>query len=117
MASGHLCKIEYSDSLVDWITHNCQIEKFGARNIDTVLNTSLLPLLARYLIDSQHKKASTKIRISVRKNNINITYCIIYYSFRKNVMNTSRHQLSSMVMNEGGTSRYDLTIFGMVNAD
>ncbi len=70
MASGHLCKIEYSDSLVDWITHNCQIEKFGARNIDTVLNTSLLPLLARYLIDSQHKKASTKIRISVRKNNI-----------------------------------------------
>ncbi|EFO3374042.1 ATPase, partial [Escherichia coli] len=53
-----------------WVTHNCQIEKFGARNIDAVLNTSLLPLLARYLIDSQHKKASTKIRISVRKNNI-----------------------------------------------
>ncbi|MXD62597.1 type VI secretion system ATPase TssH, partial [Escherichia coli] len=24
MASGYLCKIEYSHSLVDWITHNCQ---------------------------------------------------------------------------------------------
>ncbi|ELR3168155.1 type VI secretion system ATPase TssH [Escherichia coli] len=72
MASGHLCKLEYSDSLIDWVTHNCQMEKFGARNIDAVLNTSLLPPLARYLIDSQNKNATTKIRISVRKNNITL---------------------------------------------
>ncbi|EDA3267925.1 TPA: type VI secretion system ATPase TssH [Salmonella enterica] len=71
-ASGQMCKIEYSDSLIDWITHNCQCDKFGARDIDVVLNKAVLPVLARYLIDSEVKKTTKKIRISVRKNNITL---------------------------------------------
>ncbi|EIK6930373.1 type VI secretion system ATPase TssH, partial [Escherichia coli] len=43
LASEQTFKIEYSDSLVDWITQNCQNRRFGARNIDSVLNESILP--------------------------------------------------------------------------
>ncbi|HDH9118057.1 TPA: ATPase, partial [Escherichia coli] len=72
LASEQTFKIEYSDSLVDWITQNCQNRKFGARNIDSVLNESILPILARYLIDYKDKKTTKKIRMSVRKNNITL---------------------------------------------
>lgn len=30
-ASGQMYKIDYSDTLIDWITHHCQCEKSGAR--------------------------------------------------------------------------------------
>lgn len=69
-ASDQMYKIDYSDSLIDWIIQNCQCDKFGARDIDAVLNTSVLPVLARCLIDSKDKKATKKIRISVRKDNV-----------------------------------------------
>ncbi|MFP1464157.1 hypothetical protein ACLB1E_37090 [Escherichia coli] len=39
-------ELDYSDSLIDWIIQNCQCDKFGARDIDAVLNTSVLPVLA-----------------------------------------------------------------------
>ncbi|HDD9276528.1 TPA: type VI secretion system ATPase TssH [Escherichia coli] len=71
-ASGQMYKIDYSDSLIDWIIDNCQYTKFGARDIDAVLNTYVLPVLARYLIDSRNIKQQKKIRISVRRNNISL---------------------------------------------
>ena len=71
-ASGQMYKIEYNDSLIDWITHHCQCDKSGARDIDSVLNSTVLPVLARYLTDSEDNRTPKKIRISVRKNNITL---------------------------------------------
>ena len=71
-ASGQMYKIDYNDTLIDWIIDNCQYAKFGARDIDAVLNTSVLPVLARHLIDSEVKKTTKKIRMSVRRNNISL---------------------------------------------
>lgn len=65
-------KIDYSDTLIDWITHHYQCDKSGARDIDAVLNRTVLPVLARYLIDSENNKTTKKIRMSVRKNNITL---------------------------------------------
>lgn len=73
-ASGQMYKIDYSDTLIDWITHHCQCDKSGARDIDAVLNRTVLPVLARYLIDSENNKTTKKIRMSVRKNNITLRY-------------------------------------------
>ena len=71
-ASGQMYKIDYSDTLIDWITHHCQCDNSGARGIDAVLNRTVLPVLARYLIDSENNKTTRKIRMSVRKNNITL---------------------------------------------
>ena len=69
-ASGKMYEIDYTDSLIDWITHHCQCDKSGARDIDAVLNRMVLPVLARYLIDSEDNKIIKRIRMSVRKDNI-----------------------------------------------
>ena len=71
-ASDQMYKIDYTDSLIEWITHHCQCDKSGARDIDAILNRTVLPVLARCLIDSEDNKTTKKIRMSVRKNNITL---------------------------------------------
>lgn len=68
-ASEQRFKLVYGESIINWLANNCRYEQFGAREIDALFNSSVLPTLANYLVNSDFKKEQ-KIQITVRKNKL-----------------------------------------------
>lgn len=56
--------LSYSTAVVNHIAERCHVRQSGARDIDTVINSELLPLLTDYLLDSDDKR-SMHIRVQV----------------------------------------------------
>lgn len=50
IAAQHRIKLEYADSVVDTVLNRCTEVDSGARNVDSILNGSLLPELAQHLL-------------------------------------------------------------------
>lgn len=68
-ASEHRIKIIYGKSVINWIVNNCRHEQSGARETDAILDSSVLPVLAIYLVNSSIMKTH-KVQLTVRKNKI-----------------------------------------------
>lgn len=50
IANRHRIKLDYSDSVIDTVLNRCTEVDSGARNVDSILNGSLLPELAHHLL-------------------------------------------------------------------
>ena len=59
----------YGDSVINWIVNNCWHEQSGARETDAILDSSVLPVLAIYLVNSTIMNTH-KVQLTVRKNKI-----------------------------------------------
>ena len=69
IAHNHQAVFEWDDSLVDAVFARCTEVDTGARNVDHILNGSLLPDIAGQVLSRMaENKAITKIRVSALKN-------------------------------------------------
>jgi len=64
--------LTYNEKVVDFIASRCRVEQSGAREIDAVLNTELLPLLTDRLL-SDERKTDIHLRLSVAKDQLTAT--------------------------------------------
>ena len=69
IANQHQIRLDYGDSVIDTILNRCTEVDSGARNIDSILNGSLLPELAQHLLThmAEGKKIS-RIKVSSLKS-------------------------------------------------
>lgn len=75
VASKDEVQLSYSESVVAWVAGMCQINQSGARDIDQVLNSHMLPLLADQLLQEKMIiKGGLKLGISKNKLVIWKTY-------------------------------------------
>ncbi|WP_277972982.1 type VI secretion system ATPase TssH [Pantoea agglomerans] len=61
--------LSYSPAVVRYIAERCYVRQSGARDIDTVINRDLLPLLTDYLLES-HDRRSMHIRVQVTRKRL-----------------------------------------------
>lgn len=88
LAVQHGVQLSYDDSLVDLVLSRCTEVDSGARNIDNILNGSVLPDLATHLLTAlADSKMPTEISITVDEKD-QIQYKVIY-SKAKRKTNTS----------------------------
>lgn len=73
-ASEHRVKLMYGESVINWIVNHCRHEQSGARETDAILDSSVLPVLAIYLVNSTNMK-TLKVQLTVRKNKIALLKC------------------------------------------
>lgn len=56
--------LSYSPAVVKFIADQCHVRQSGARDIDTVINRDILPLLTDYLLES-HEPGNMHIRVQI----------------------------------------------------
>ncbi|WP_435952479.1 type VI secretion system ATPase TssH [Dryocola sp. BD626] len=64
--------LAYSDSIVEFLAGRCQVEQSGARDIDAVINSELLPLLTDRLL-ALEEKDEVRLRLTVAKGLVKLT--------------------------------------------
>ena len=65
----HNIHLEYSDSVIDTILQRCTEVDSGARNVDSILNGSLLPELAQHLLTQMAEgKQLARIKVTSLKS-------------------------------------------------
>ncbi|MDR3392654.1 MAG: type VI secretion system ATPase TssH [Sulfuriferula sp.] len=69
MAAQHQIRLDYHDSVVDTVLNRCTEVDSGARNVDSILNGSLLPELAEHLLTRMAEgKQIARIKVSSLKS-------------------------------------------------
>ena len=69
VADNHQAGFEYDDALVAAILARCTEVDSGARNVDTILNGTLLPEIAGHVLARMAEgRAVTRIKVSAGKN-------------------------------------------------
>lgn len=64
--------LTYSDKIVDFIASRCQVAQSGAREIDAVINSELLPLVTDKLL-AMEGKADIRLQLGVSKDRLTLT--------------------------------------------
>ncbi|HRL21308.1 MAG TPA: type VI secretion system ATPase TssH [Alcaligenes sp.] len=68
-AQNHQARLEWDDSLVDAIYARCTEVDSGARNVDNILNGSLLPEIAGHVLSRMAQgQPLTRVRVTALKN-------------------------------------------------
>ena len=69
IANQHQIKLDYNDSVIDTVLNRCTEVDSGARNVDSILNGSLLPELAQHLLTHMAEgKQIDRIKVSSLKS-------------------------------------------------
>ena len=69
IAAQHQIQLDYADSVIDTILNRCTEVDSGARNVDSILNGSLLPELAQHLLTHMADgKQIARIKVSSLKS-------------------------------------------------
>lgn len=68
-AAGSESQLTYSDKVVKFFAGHCRVEQSGAREIDSVLNRELLPLLTERLLSAENQKTMVLL-LNVSKNKL-----------------------------------------------
>lgn len=66
-ASGGRSRLTWSDSVVNFILQACPSDQTGARKIDAIINSELLPLLAERLLASGQSQECLQYRVKAGK--------------------------------------------------
>lgn len=65
------CVLTYNEKVVEFVASRCQVAQSGAREIDAVLNSELLPLLTDRLLASE-EKADVRLQLSVARGQLTL---------------------------------------------
>ncbi|BBP01643.1 type VI secretion system ATPase TssH [Sulfuriferula nivalis] len=69
IATQHQIRLDYSESVIDTVLNRCTEVDSGARNVDSILNGSLLPELAQHLLTHMAEgKQIDRIKVSSLKS-------------------------------------------------
>ena len=69
IAAQHRIQLDYSDGVIDTILNRCTEVDSGARNVDNILNGSLLPELAQHLLEKMADgKQISRIKVTSLKS-------------------------------------------------
>lgn len=64
-------KFVYDEKILDFIVQESNALDTGARNIELIINTNIMPVLSSYILDAAvNKKVLKRIKLSIDKNNI-----------------------------------------------
>ncbi|HHT0302648.1 type VI secretion system ATPase TssH [Raoultella planticola] len=73
-ATNQMVSVKYKSSVVNWVMENCRHSQCGAREIDMILNSTILPLLAKQVCyTSGYNQQNECIELCVKNNQIVIT--------------------------------------------
>jgi type VI secretion system protein VasG len=73
-ATNQMVSVKYKSSVVNWVMENCRPSQCGAREIDMILNSTILPLLAKQVCyTSGYNQQNECIELCVKNNQIVIT--------------------------------------------
>jgi type VI secretion system protein VasG len=73
-AAGGESQLTYSDKVVTFFASRCRVEQSGAREIDSMLNREVLPLLSERLL-SEEKKRTMVLLLNISKNELVLKSC------------------------------------------
>ncbi|MFV8809255.1 type VI secretion system ATPase TssH [Yersinia enterocolitica] len=71
-AAGYESRLTYSDKVVKFFASRCRVEQSGAREIDSVLNRELLPLLTERLLSTEEQQTMALL-LNVSKDKLTIS--------------------------------------------
>lgn len=72
-AHQHEAHLDFSEQVVRHVANCCHVAQSGARDIDNVLLTQILPMMSDYLLDNSQKKSLT-MRLSLSKGHVVLTH-------------------------------------------
>ena len=71
MRTNNKMELSYTPAVVDQITARCTEVETGARNIEYILNTNILPKLSRSILSQMTEKELPKsVKLKVDKNGV-----------------------------------------------
>lgn len=65
-------ELDFSDGVVKFVADGCQVKQSGARDIDHVLLTEILPMMSDFLLDNNQKR-SPLMQLSLNKGKVVLT--------------------------------------------
>ena len=69
VASDNKFNITYGDSIINWLINHCCYEQYGAREVDAIFNSVVLPVLANYIVNPVVKECH-EVKLIVKKDQI-----------------------------------------------